>query len=170
MNLDAQSQARFIGDVVNLIAGPIFIVLGLVALVIAAIRRRAGGARAVFFLGIWSAIYGIQRMNDCRFFVALLPHWIQLCLPYVHALITYFTLVAVTLTFRELTLGKLRQFVSLQTFAALGIAILGLGRFVLDGDENWLVGLNNLVAAALIGTLIHKVSGELQSITCSKRL
>jgi sigma-B regulation protein RsbU (phosphoserine phosphatase) len=66
----------------------------------------------------------------------------------VHALITYFTLVAVTLTFRELTLGKLRQFVSLQTFAALGIAILGLGRFVLDGDENWLVGLNNLVAAA----------------------
>jgi sigma-B regulation protein RsbU (phosphoserine phosphatase) len=146
--LSPESRAQFVGEVVNLIAGPIFIVLGIVALVVAAIRRRAGGARAVFFLGIWSAIYGMQRLNDCTFFVALLPHWIQLCLPYLHAFITYFTLVAATLTFRELALGKLRQFVTLQSLAALGIAVLGVGRFILTGDENWLVDLNNFVAAA----------------------
>ena len=38
-----QTQARFIGEVIKLITGTAFIVIGLVALVVAAIRRRTGG-------------------------------------------------------------------------------------------------------------------------------
>ena len=124
-----------------------FIVIGMVALVVATIRRRAGGVRAVFLLGVWSAIYGIQRFNDTSFLVALLPHWMQVCVPYSHALITYLTLVAAALTFRELTVGKLRQFVTLQALTALLIAVVGVGRFVLTGEEYSLLRLNNLVAA-----------------------
>ncbi len=143
----SQAQAKFIGEVVNLITGTMFIVIGMVALVVATIRRRAGGVRAVFLLGIWIAIYGIQRFNDTTFFVALLPGWMQICVPYSHALITYLTLVAAALTFRELTAGKLRQFVTLQALTAFLIAVIGVGRFVLTGEEYSLLRLNNLVAA-----------------------
>ena len=149
---DSQAQAKFIGEVIKLITGTSFIVIGMVALVVAAIRRRAGGALAVFLLGIWSAIYGIQRLNDCDFLIALLPHWMQLCIPYSHALITYLTLVAGALTFRELTVGRLRQFATLQAFTAILIAVFGIGRFVLTGEEYWLLRLNNLVAA--IGCIV----------------
>src|SRR5271163_1528646 len=103
MIADSQAHAKFVGDVIKLITGTGFIVVGIVVLVVAAIRRRAGGVRAVFLLGIWSAIYGIQRLNDCDFLIDLLPHWMEVCVPYSHALITYFTLVAAALTFRELT-------------------------------------------------------------------
>lgn len=144
---DSQAQAKFIGEVVNLVTGTGFIAIGLVALVVAAIRRRAGGARAVFFLGVWSAIYGIQRLNDTSFLVDLLPHWMQVCVPYSHALITYLTLVAAALTFRELTVGKLRQFVTLQALTAILIAVFGIGRFILTGEEYSLLRLNNVVAA-----------------------
>src|SRR6516164_1597461 len=94
MNLDAQSQSRFIGEVIDLITSTIFVVIGFVALVVAAIRRRAGGWRAVLWLGIWSAIYGVQRLNDSSFLVLLLPHRTQVGVAYSHALATYFVLVA----------------------------------------------------------------------------
>jgi phosphoserine phosphatase RsbU/P len=144
---DSQAQAKFIGEVINLITGTAFVVIGIVALIVAAIRRRAGGVRLVFFLGVWIAIYGIQRINDTSFLIELLPHWMQLCIPYSHALITYLTLVAAALTFRELTVGRLRQFVTLQALTAIVIAVFGIGRFVLTGEEYWLLGLNNVVAA-----------------------
>src|SRR5271169_4777093 len=127
MTPDSQAHARFVGEVIKLITGTGFIVIGIVVLVVAVIRRRAGGVRAVFLLGIWSAIYGIQRLNDTSFLIELLPHWMQLCIPYSHALITYLTLVAAALTFRELTVGKLRQFISLQALTALLIAVFSIG-------------------------------------------
>ncbi|MFZ1136593.1 MAG: PP2C family protein-serine/threonine phosphatase [Candidatus Korobacteraceae bacterium] len=145
---DSQAQAKFIGEVINLITGTAFIVIGIVALVVATIRRRASGVRLVFFLGVWIAIYGIQRLNDTSFLIELLPRWMQVSVPYSHALITYLTLVAAALTFRELAVGKLRQFVTLQALAAFLIAVFGIGRFVLTGEEYSLLRLNNLVAAA----------------------
>jgi sigma-B regulation protein RsbU (phosphoserine phosphatase) len=143
---DPQAQARFIGEVIKLITGTAFIVIGLVALVVAAIRRRTGGAGAVFWLGVWSFIYGLQSVSDCSFLVALLPHWMQVGVPYLHVLVTYLVLVAGLLTFRELAVGRLRQFTTLLALTALLIAIFGIGRFVWTGDEYWLFGLNNFVA------------------------
>src|SRR5271165_3246476 len=154
MTPDSDAQAKFIGEVVNLITGTSFMVIGIMALVVATIRRRAGGVRAVFWLGIWSTIYGIQRLNDTSFLIALLPHWMQLCVPYSHALITYLTLVAASLTFRELTVGRLRQFTTLLALTALLIALFGIGRFVLTGEEYSLLRLNNLVAAVGLVVLL----------------
>ena len=143
---DPQAQARFIGEVIKLITGTAFIVIGLVALVVAAIRRRTGGAGAVFWLGTWSFIYGIQSVTDCSFLVALLPHWMQVCVPYLHVSVTYLVLVAGLLTFRELAVDRLRQFATLLAVTALLIAVFGIGHFVLTGEEYWLLGLNNFVA------------------------
>ena len=154
MTPDSQAQAKFIGEVINLITGTIFIVIGLVALVVAAIRRRAGGWRAVLWLGIWSAIYGIQRLNDCSFLIALLPGGTQAVVDYLHCLVTYLTLVAGLLTFRELTTGRLRRIVTLLAACAGAIAVAGFGHFLLTGDEYWLLGPNNLVAAIGLAILL----------------
>jgi len=152
MPSDPQTHARFIGEVIKLVTGTSFIVIGLAALVVAGIRRRAAGVLAVFWLGVWSAIYGIQSVSDCSFLVALLPHGMQVCVSYLHALVTYLVLVAGLLTFRELCVGRLRQFTTLLALTALLIAVFSIGRFVLTGEEYWLLGLNNLVAA--VGLLV----------------
>jgi len=154
MNLDAQSQSRFIGEVIDLITSTIFVVIGFVALVVAAIRRRAGGWRAVLWLGIWSAIYGVQRLNDSSFLVLLLPHRTQVGVAYSHALATYFVLVAGLLTFRELTLGRLRQIVTLLAGCAIAIGILGFANFVLTGEEYSLLRWNTLIAVVGLAILV----------------
>jgi phosphoserine phosphatase RsbU/P len=154
MPLDPQSRARFIGEVTYLITGTIFIVIGLVALVVAAIRRRTSGWRAVLWLGIWSALYGIQRINDCDFLVALLPHGMQVGIAYSHALATYFVLVAGLLTFRELTVGRLRRIVTLLAGCAIAIAVVGVGNFVLTGEEYAFIRLNALVAVTGLAVLL----------------
>jgi phosphoserine phosphatase RsbU/P len=151
---DPQAQARFVGEVINLITGTSFINIGLVVLVIAAIRRRTAGVRALCLLGTWSAIYGIQRLNDCSFLTAILPHWMQACVPYSHASITYLTLVVGALTFRELTLGRLRQFTGLLALVSAVVAVFGIGNFVLTGKEETLIGPNNLLAAIGIVVLL----------------
>ena len=58
MNLNGLDRMQLIGDVINLISGTCFVMFGLVALVIAAIRRRAAGVRAILLLGLWSILYG----------------------------------------------------------------------------------------------------------------
>jgi phosphoserine phosphatase RsbU/P len=151
---DPQAQSRFIGEVINLIIGTSFINIGLVVLVVAAVRRRTAGARALFLLATWSAIYGLQRLNDCSFLIAILPHWVQVSVPYIHASITYLTLVAGALTFRELSLGRLRQFTGILALVSMVIAILGIGNFVRTGNEAAFIGANNLVAVIGIVTLL----------------
>ena len=154
MTPDSQDHARFIGEVIKLITGTSFIVIGLGALVVAAIRRRSGGALAVFWLGVWSVIYGFQSVNNCSFLVALLPPWMQVCAPYSHALVMYLVLVAGLLTFRELTVGMLRQIVTFLALFALLIAIVGFGRFVFTGEEYTLLELNNLIATIGLAVLL----------------
>ncbi len=154
MPTDAQSQARFIGEIIYLIAGTVFLTLALIALVVAAIRRRSSGVLAVFWLGVWSALYGIQRLNDCSFLVALLPRWLQVAVTYSHGFCTYLVLVAGLLSFRELTKGRLRQLTSIFAVIAGAIAILGIGRFLLTGDEYWMGVPNNFVAAVSLVVLV----------------
>jgi sigma-B regulation protein RsbU (phosphoserine phosphatase) len=146
------AKARFIAEVIYLMTGTIFVVIGFVALVVAAIRRRASGWRAVLWLGIWSALYGIQRINDCGFLVALLPHGMQVTIAYSHGFATYFVLVAGLSTFSELTVGRLRQVVALLAGCALVIAVAGFGNFVLGGKEYALLRPNTIVA--IIGLFI----------------
>ncbi len=154
MTPESQAHARFVAEVIYLISGTIFIVIGLVALVVAAIRRRASGWRAVLWLGIWSALYGSQRINDCGFLVALLPHGMQVSVAYAHGLATYFVLVAGLLTFRELTVGRLRQIVTLLAACAIAIAVVGFGNFVFTGEEYALIRLNTLVAVVGLAVLL----------------
>lgn len=142
----ALTRDQLIGDVTNIIAGTCFVMFGIMALVIATIRRRAAGVRAIFLLGIWSILYGSQRFNWCATLLGLEPHWMQVGAYYMRAATTYLVLVAALLAGRELLLGTVRKIWSYMAVAAAVIAVLGVGRFLLTGEQGWLVLYNQLLA------------------------
>src|SRR5271169_3631077 len=155
MDMDSQLQAMLSGQISLLFSGTSFFIIGLVSLAVAAIRwhssRRSGGVRAVVYLGIWSTMYGINRLAECSALVTALPHWLQSCVPYIDTAITYLLMVAAALSFRELVVGKLRQCVTIIAFIGLLIAVLAVGWFVMTGDEYTLIRYNNLIG---VGALI----------------
>lgn len=146
MNLDGLNRAQLLGDVINLITGTSFVMFGLVALVIAAIRRHASGVRAIFLLGIWSAIYGSQRFNYNSLLLALESQWMLVGGHYMRAATDYLVLVVAFLTFRELTLGFVRKLLAIMAVAGFVIFVLGFGRYVLTGQEGWLLSYNERLA------------------------
>ena len=144
------------GQIFLLFSGTSFFIIGLVSLAAAAIRwhggrRRGGGVRAVVYLGIWSTMYGINRLAECSALVTTLPQWLQSGVPYIDTAITYLLMVAAALSFRELVVGKLRQFVTTLALMGILVAFLAVGWFVATGEEYALIRYNNLIGA---GTLI----------------
>lgn len=148
MNLGDITRDELVGDVISLVTGTSFAIFGMVALVIAAIRRRATGVRAIFWLGIWTIAYGSQRFNYNPLLRALEPSWMVVVAQYMRAATTYLVLVIALLTFCELTLGFIRKTLAVMAAAAFVLFILGFGNFVLTGQEDWLVNYNQLLATA----------------------
>ena len=58
---------------------------GLVAFVVAAIRRRASGVGAIVMPGVWTIIYGSQAFNYNTLLLALEPHWMVVGAHYMRA-------------------------------------------------------------------------------------
>ena len=138
--------------------------VGLVIYVIAAMRRR-GGARVLFWLGIWSAMSGERPLLHSLKSIGILSPWIEVSLPYVDAVTSYLTLVVGLLTWRELSLGKLRLFLQSATLIALAIAVAGIALFLRTGVSNELMPYDNflttctstaLVAIIAVPKLAHK--------------
>ena len=141
-----QDQAQLLGDVIKLISGSCFVMFGLVALVIATIRHRASGARAIFLIGVWAIFYGSQAFNYNSLLLGLEPHWMVVSAQYMRAATTYLVLVVGLLTFRELTRGFVRRILGAMAILAAILAVLGFGRFMLTRQENWLLIYNELLA------------------------
>jgi hypothetical protein len=64
-----QALTQLCADVVEILFGALFLFIGLTACVIAEIRRRTG-VRAIVWVGIWSAVYGIFALSVAPMFVA----------------------------------------------------------------------------------------------------
>ena len=94
-------------EVVAVATGTAFVVIGVLAGAVAAVRRR-GGVRVFAWLGVWSAFYGLQELAATPSVVAALPGGIQAAAPWVRVTISYLLVVAATLAWRELSLGRLR--------------------------------------------------------------
>jgi len=155
MDMDSQLQTMLSGQVFLLFSGTSFIIVGLASLAVAAIRRNSGaGMRAVVFLGIWSTMYGVQRLTECSTLVTILPQWLHSCVPYVETSITYLLIVAAALSFRELVVGKLRRFVSGLALIGLLVALLAVGWFVVTGEKYTLIRYNNLISAGVLIVLL----------------
>src|SRR3974390_2142818 len=153
--MNSQLQMMLSGQVLLLFSGTSFFIVGLASLAVAAIRKNSGGGvRAVVFLGIWSTMYGAQRLTACSTLVTILPGWLQSCVPYVETSITYLLIVAAALSFRELVVGKLRRFVTALALSGLLIALLAVGWFVVTGEKDTMIRYNNLITAGVLIVLL----------------
>jgi len=144
-------------QVADIIIGSVFLFVGLAACGIAAIRRRSG-VRIFVWLGIWSAMYGALHLSQSPAVVAALPRWLQISSPYANTAMTYLGVVVGSLSFLELSLGKMRFLNQAGAFVGLAIAVAGVGFFVLTGSTDKLMLYNNLLEVCLLLVLMTVVA------------
>jgi phosphoserine phosphatase RsbU/P len=142
--------------VVDIVLGTIFLSIGATACVIAAIRWRRGGP-ILAWLGIWSGMFGLQKLLQPSMLVAILPQALKSATPYVRTAVLYLLLVSVLFAWRELSLGKLRFLMQLEIFAGLAIALLGIGTFIFGGPANQWKFYNDLLAIFAMVVLLAVV-------------
>jgi len=160
--VDLSSPSSFIppvprGDVLTILSGTAFVVVGLVAGAVAAVRRR-GGVRVFLWLGVWSALYGLQDLSGTASVVAALPDWLRSAASTVRMAISYLLVVAATLAWLELSLGRLRQLLRVIVVAGLTIAAAGIVTSLSGGETRALVLANNLLAVLGLAVLLAVVT------------
>ncbi len=154
----AWEEARMARDeVLAICTGTTFVVIGLLAGAVAAVRRR-GGVRVFAWLGVWSAFYGLQELAATPSVVAALPGGLQAAAAWARVAISYLLVVAATLAWRELSLGRLRLLLDTIVAAGLAIALVGIGAFVATGDTDAFLPANALLAAFGLLTLVAAVA------------
>jgi len=153
MTPDGQALATLRGDMIEVCTGTTFVVVGLVALIVAALRRRSG-VSAIVWVGIWSAMYGILSLVGTPLFVTALPNRLQVAAPYVRVSVTYLMLVVATIAWLQISHGKYRLLLQAIILTALGIALAGIGFFVFTGSSEKMIPWNNLLAACSLLLLL----------------
>ena len=152
---DAALQA-LLADVINIVVGTVFLTIGVTACAIAAIRWRRG-VRILLWWGIFSGLYGLQKLGRTPSIFAVLPHSLKAVTPYVNTAVMYLLLISALFAWRELTKGKLRFLVQLEIFVGLAIALVGIGTFVLGGPADKWMFYNNLLAVLAMPVLLAVV-------------
>ncbi len=145
------------GQVADIALGTVFVFVGFVACGIAAMRRRSG-VRVLVWMGIWSAMYGARPLVDSLARVGILPHWLQVSVPYIDTVIMYLILVVASLAWMELSLDKLRLFIKGVTFCGLAIGLAGIVFFILTGTQNKLILYNYFLATCSLSVLVAVVA------------
>ena len=153
MSPEAEALTTLRGAMIEICTGTTFVVAGLMALVVAALRRRSG-VRAIVWVGIWSAMYGVLSLVGVPLFVTTLPVWLQVTAPYVRVAVTYLMLAIATIAWLQITRGKVRLILHAIIIAALAIAVAGFGYFVFTGTPDKLNPWNNLLAASSLLLLL----------------
>lgn len=140
------------GDVINIVLGTVFLAVGATACAIAAIRWHRG-VRILVWWGIFSGMYGLQKLEQTPTILTVLPHSLKSVAPYVNTAVMYLLLISALFAWRELSLGKVRLLIQLEIFVGLAIALVGIGTFVLGGPANKWMFYNNLLAVLAMPVL-----------------
>jgi len=143
-------------QVVGIVLGTIFLSIGATACAIAAIRWRRG-VRILVWLGIFSGMFGLQKLVQTPAVLAVLPQALKSAVPYVSTAVMYLLLVSALFAWRELTVGKLRFLIQLEILVGLAIAVIGIGTFVLGGPGDKWMFYNNLLAVLAMPILLAVV-------------
>ena len=146
MSPEVEALAVLRGQMIEICTGTTFVVIGLMALAVAALRRRSD-VRAILWVGIWSAMYGVLSLVGVSLFISTLPGSLRIAAPYVRVAITYLMLVVATFAWLQITRDKFRILLKAVIVTALLIAVAGIGLFVLTGEPDKLILWNNLLAA-----------------------
>ncbi len=145
------------GELADIISGTFFLFIALMAFSIAAMRRRSG-VRILVWLGLLSAMFGVNLLVQSPPIEVVLPLAFAGVRPFLITAISYLTLVAGALVFRELTLGGLRRLLDLWLIGAIAIAVAGIGWFLISGSEDTFIVYNQLLAAAGLAIMIVALS------------
>ncbi|MGZ4815135.1 MAG: PP2C family protein-serine/threonine phosphatase [Terriglobales bacterium] len=137
----------------NLVSGMFFVFLGLMSLSVAAIRHRSG-VRILIWIGVWSGMFGLNDLAQSALISAVLPAAIRSSLPTLMALAAYLILPVGTLSFLELSLGRLRRALHALIVADLVVAAFGLYVFFTTGEGEAFLSHNNLLASLTTLTLV----------------
>lgn len=129
----------------DIIAGGVFLFIGLASCSIAAIRR-SSRVRLFIWIGVWSGMYGAGLLTGSPAVVASLPHWTRISVPYVNTGIAYLGVIVALLAFQELSLGGFRFLLEVLIFAATVIALAGIGSFLFGGANDKFIPYTQLVA------------------------
>jgi phosphoserine phosphatase RsbU/P len=114
--------------------------------------------RIFVWLGIWSALYGAQELSHTPAVIAALPHWLQISAPYANNVMAYLMVVLGSLSFWELSLGRLRFLIGAIAVAGLAIAVAAIILFVRTGSSEKLTLYNNLLAVCVLAVLAAVVA------------
>ena len=128
-----------------LMLGTGFVLFGVAALVVAAIRERIE-VRILVWLGLWSVLYGVSLLGSSPAVVAALPHAIQVSVPFVRNAARYLLLVMALLAWSELTRCAIRRFTLILVIPALAVAAAGIGMYVATGSGDAVNPYNNALA------------------------
>jgi phosphoserine phosphatase RsbU/P len=156
MNTTDAALETLPGEVIDIVLGTVFLTVGATACAIAAIRWRTG-VRILVLWGIFSGMYGLQKLGQTPTILMVLPHSLKSAAPYVNTAVMYLLLVSALFAWRELSLGKLRFIVHLEIFVGLAIALVGIGTFVLGGPADKWMFYNNLLAVLAMLVLLAVV-------------
>jgi sigma-B regulation protein RsbU (phosphoserine phosphatase) len=154
--LEDQVLAMLRGQIASIIAGAVFLFMGLAACSLAAIRGRKG-IRLFIWLGIWSAMYGTGLLTRSPAVVAALPHAMQISVPYINILNAYLTVVVAFFAFLELSLGRFRVLVKSIIALGAGVAVLGIVWFMFGGSPRKFLPYNYVVTICglvVLGTVV----------------
>src|SRR5664279_4486017 len=124
MSPETEALATLRGDMIEVCTGTTFVIVGFVALAVAALRRRSG-VRAIVWVGIWSTSYGVLSLVGTRLFVTTLPGWLRVATPYIRVAVTYLMLAIATMAWLQISRGKIRILLQAIIFVALVIALIG---------------------------------------------
>src|SRR6516162_3627160 len=144
------------GEVIDIVLGTVFLTVGGTACAIAAIRWRRG-VRILVWWGIFSGLYGLQKLGQTPTILMVLPHYLKSVAPYVNTAVMYLLLISALVAWRELALGKLRLFIEVEIFAGSAIALVGIGTFALGGPTDKWMFYNNLLAVLAMLVLLAVV-------------
>jgi len=153
MTTEVQALAVLRGELICLFSGAFFVSSGAAAFAIAVIRRR-GGVRLLVWIGLWSAIFGLNQLFQSPAIAAALPARMGPFLDLGAVSASYLTIVAAALAFLELTLGALRRLVQLLFVVDAAIAVAGIATYLATGNAGMFIVPNQMMAVTGLVSLL----------------
>jgi phosphoserine phosphatase RsbU/P len=157
MSAETEVVSLLRGQLADIISGTFFVLIGLIALSIAAIRRR-GGVRVLIWLGLWSAMFGVNQLAHSPAILEALPNSFKTARPLLSVSITYLIVVVAALQLLEITLGMLHRFLQLHLIADVVVAVAAIGWFLVSGSDSTFRIYQQLLVVFILAPLVATLS------------
>jgi sigma-B regulation protein RsbU (phosphoserine phosphatase) len=157
MKTEAQALEFLSGQIGDIVFGTAFLLFGLLAAAIAALRRRFG-VQVLAWLALWSGMYGGRLLISSPVVALILPGWFPGFRDRANVVVGYLILVVALQYWRQLTRGGLRRLLKAAMLAGLAVAVAGIAWYLVSGTAGAFMPLNNLIATACLLAVITVLS------------